>query len=84
MSFIYVKFHIVFIAQICSERKAFDIDGIIGDVYKKMYDRHPHVFQKQKLDVPIEIKWEDMELPDGLIAQAIRFTIPPEEGYEEW
>lgn len=32
----------------------------------------------------IEIKWEDMELPDGLVAQAIRFTIPPEEGYEEW
>lgn len=32
----------------------------------------------------IEIKWEDMELPDGLVAQAIRFPIPPEEGYEEW
>ena len=32
----------------------------------------------------IDIKWDDMELPDGLVAQAIRFPIPPEEGYEEW
>ena len=32
----------------------------------------------------IDIKWDDMELPDGLVAQAIHFPIPPEEGYEEW
>lgn len=32
----------------------------------------------------IDIKWDDMELPDGLVAHAIRFPIPPEEGYEEW
>lgn len=32
----------------------------------------------------IDIKWEDMELPDGLVAHAIHFPIPPEEGYEEW
>ena len=32
----------------------------------------------------IDIKWEDMELSDGLVAHAIHFPIPPEEGYEEW
>lgn len=32
----------------------------------------------------IDIKWDDMELTDGLVAQAIHFPIPPEEGYEEW
>ena len=32
----------------------------------------------------IDIKWDDMELPDGMVAQAIRFPIPPEEDYEEW
>lgn len=32
----------------------------------------------------IDIRWDDMELPDGLVAQAIRFPIGPEEDYEEW
>ncbi len=50
-------FHIVFIAQICRERDAFDINDVIENVYSKMYHRHPHVFQKEVLDVPIEMKW---------------------------
>ncbi len=54
-------FHIVFIAQICKERRAFDIGGVIEDVYQKMYNRHPHVFQKQALDAPIEVKWEEFK-----------------------
>lgn len=32
----------------------------------------------------LDIRWEPMELSDGLIAQAIHFDIAPEEGYEEW
>lgn len=32
----------------------------------------------------LDIHWEDMELSDGLVAQAIHFDIPPEENYEEW
>lgn len=32
----------------------------------------------------IDIKWEDMEMADGLIAHAIHFPIPPEEDYENW
>jgi tetrapyrrole methylase family protein/MazG family protein len=54
-------FHIVFIAQICRERGAFDINDVIENVYDKMYHRHPHVFRKETLDVPIEIKWEDLK-----------------------
>ncbi|MHB8111282.1 MAG: nucleoside triphosphate pyrophosphohydrolase [Syntrophorhabdaceae bacterium] len=54
-------FHIVFISQICKERNAFDIEDVLKHVYKKMYGRHPHVFQKQELDVPIEIKWEELK-----------------------
>jgi len=26
-----------------------------------MYHRHPHVFRKEVLDVPIEVKWEDLK-----------------------
>ncbi len=54
-------FHIVFIAQICRERGAFDINDVIENVYDKMYHRHPHVFRKEVLDVPIEVKWEDLK-----------------------
>lgn len=32
----------------------------------------------------LDIRWEPMELSDGLIAQAIHFDIAPEEDYEEW
>ncbi|MEN6617818.1 MAG: MazG family protein, partial [Syntrophorhabdus sp.] len=70
-------FHIVFIAQICKERKAFDIDGIIKDVYKKMYDRHPHVFQDQELDVPIEIKWEELKKKEKVDDYSLLSHIPP-------
>ena len=54
-------FHIVFIAQICRERDAFDINDVVENVYGKMYHRHPHVFRKEVLDVPIEVKWEDLK-----------------------
>jgi len=54
-------FHIVFIARICQERNAFDINDVIENVYHKMYNRHPHVFQKEVLDAPIEVKWEDLK-----------------------
>lgn len=54
-------FHIVFIAQICKERGTFDIKDVIDNVYEKMYHRHPHVFRKQVLDAPIEVKWEEFK-----------------------
>lgn len=54
-------FHIVFIAQICKERKAFDIKDVIDNVYRKMYHRHPHVFEKKDLGGPIEEKWEELK-----------------------
>ncbi len=54
-------FHIVFIAQICKEQNAFDIKDVVENVYQKMYHRHPHVFQEQTLDVPIELKWEELK-----------------------
>ena len=54
-------FHIVFIAQICKERGAFDITQVVEDVYRKMYHRHPHVFEKKDLGAPIEEKWEELK-----------------------
>ncbi len=54
-------FHIIFIAQICREQRLFDIKDVIAGVYKKMYNRHPHVFQKSVSPLPIEKRWEEIK-----------------------
>ncbi len=54
-------FHIVFIAQICKEEHLFEIKDVINGVYRKMHNRHPHVFQKEALSIPLEKKWEEIK-----------------------
>lgn len=54
-------FHIVFISQICKDEKQFDIKEVVSSVYKKMYNRHPHVFMDAPSDKPIEKKWEEIK-----------------------
>jgi tetrapyrrole methylase family protein / MazG family protein len=54
-------FHIVFIAQICKENNLFGIKDVIDGVYQKMYNRHPHVFQKETSTLPIEKRWEELK-----------------------
>ena len=70
-------FHIVFIAQICKERGAFDIQDIIENVYTKMYRRHPHVFQKEDLGAPIEEKWEELKRKEKEANYSLLSHIPP-------
>jgi tetrapyrrole methylase family protein/MazG family protein len=54
-------FHIVFISQICKDKGLFDIRDVIADTYKKMYNRHPHIFKKSSSDKPIEKRWEEIK-----------------------
>jgi len=54
-------FHIIFIAQICKEQHLFEMKDVISGVYQKMYNRHPHVFQKETSPVPIEKRWEEIK-----------------------
>jgi tetrapyrrole methylase family protein / MazG family protein len=54
-------FHIIFIAQICKEQRLFEIKDVINGVYKKMYNRHPHVFRKEPSHIPIEKRWEEIK-----------------------
>jgi tetrapyrrole methylase family protein/MazG family protein len=54
-------FHIVFIAQICKENSLFEIKDVINGVYQKMYNRHPHVFQRETSELPIERRWEEIK-----------------------
>ena len=54
-------FHIIFIAQICKEQHLFEIKDVINGVYKKMYNRHSHVFRKEPSHTPIEKRWEEIK-----------------------
>jgi len=57
-----VLFHILFIAQICKEKGLFDIRDVLASTYTKMYNRHPHVFQRGEPDTtPIQQRWEEIK-----------------------
>lgn len=54
---------IVLHAQIASEEKQFDIETIASAINKKIIDRHPHVFGKEKLSSAkaVEENWERLK-----------------------
>ncbi|MDD5010017.1 MAG: nucleoside triphosphate pyrophosphohydrolase [Syntrophorhabdaceae bacterium] len=54
-------FHIIFIARICEEQKRFDIKDILETEYRKMYNRHPHVFLKESSEKPVQMRWEEIK-----------------------
>jgi tetrapyrrole methylase family protein / MazG family protein len=56
-----VLFHILFIAQICKERDLFDIRDVLVSAHTKMYNRHPHVFQREESETPIPQRWEEIK-----------------------
>ena len=53
-------FHIVFYAQVASERGDFGIDDITDTVHTKMVRRHPHVFGDARAETTTEVlrSWE--------------------------
>lgn len=72
-------FHIVFVAQICKEKGSFDIREVVDHVYRKMYQRHPHVFGKLYKDEGIEQRWEELkrqEKNDYSLLSNIPVTMP--------
>lgn len=44
-----ILLHVMFYAQIASKEKKFDIEGVVGELIKKLKRRHPHVFGKIKV-----------------------------------
>lgn len=72
-------FHIIFIAQICTEQKRFDMLDILKEEYRKMYNRHPHVFLKETSEEPIQKRWEEIkkeEKQDYSLLSNIPSSIP--------
>ncbi|OPY71604.1 MAG: Nucleoside triphosphate pyrophosphohydrolase [Syntrophorhabdus sp. PtaU1.Bin058] len=72
-------FHIIFIARICAEQERFDIKDILEAEYRKMYNRHPHVFLKESSEKPVQMRWEEIkkgEKEDYSLLSNIPVNIP--------
>lgn len=59
--------HIVFYAKIGSERKAFDILGILESITEKLIRRHPHIYGDVEVKDAGEVKdnWEKIKMKEG-------------------
>jgi tetrapyrrole methylase family protein/MazG family protein len=58
-----VLFHILFLIEIFSENKQFDMTDVIGGIRRKMIRRHPHVFGDRKVDSSEAVRkqWRDIK-----------------------
>jgi len=70
-------------AQIASERRAFDIEDVAGQINQKLIDRHPHVFGSVKAETSEEVlhNWErikqkNAENHDYSVLQGVPKTSP--------
>lgn len=73
-------FQIVFHAQIGMERGEFDIEGVIGQIGRKMISRHPHVFEGGKCATPEEVvtQWEEIKRSEGKLRDSALEGVPRE------
>ena len=58
--------HIVFYAQIGSEKEAFDITDVLNSICEKLKYRHPHIYGGVKVDSAEEVlqNWEQLKLKE--------------------
>ncbi len=54
---------VVFLAQVCSERRLFDIEDVARGIHEKLVRRHPHVFGGTRAFGPEEAlrRWEEIK-----------------------
>lgn len=59
--------HLVFYAKIGSEKKAFNIAGVLNGVCDKLVSRHPHIYGNVEVANEDEVKlnWEKLKLKEG-------------------
>ncbi len=48
--------HIVFQAQMAKEKESFDIEGVLGNIIKKLKRRHPHIFGDSQADTAAQVE----------------------------
>ena len=59
--------HMVFYCKIASEKGLFELEEVLQDTCNKLIERHPHVYEKQKLKdaQSVENNWEKIKLKSG-------------------
>ncbi|MCA1756961.1 MAG: nucleoside triphosphate pyrophosphohydrolase [Bacteroidales bacterium] len=70
--------HIVFYAQIGSEKGAFDITDVIEGISKKLIYRHPHVFGDTNVSGSAEVmqNWEQLKLNENKTYKPVLSGVP--------
>lgn len=70
--------HIVFYAQIGSEKGAFDITDVIEGISKKLVYRHPHVFGDTNVSGSAEVmqNWEQLKLNENETYKPVLSGVP--------
>ncbi|NDC79972.1 MAG: nucleoside triphosphate pyrophosphohydrolase [Verrucomicrobia bacterium] len=58
-----VLLHIIFHAQLARERRAFDLQEVAKELAKKLVQRHPHVFGRERLKNPAQVlqRWHQLK-----------------------
>lgn len=59
--------HIIFYSKIGSEKQEFTFDDVVETVCNKLVARHPHIYDKTKVENEEEVKqnWERIKLKEG-------------------
>ena len=70
--------HIVFYAQIGSEKGAFDITDVLNSICEKLKYRHPHIYGGVKVDSAEEVlqNWEQLKLKEKGRKDRVPVSLP--------
>jgi MazG family protein len=75
-----VLFHILFIARLFQEQRAFDLEDVVTKNHDKLVRRHPHVFGETSLQTADEVKkqWQEIKKSEksSSITDSVLDTVP--------
>ena len=72
--------HIIFYSKIASEKNKFDIGDVISTICEKLIRRHPHVFDRKKINSnDVEKNWEYIKIKEGnkSVLSGVPVSLPP-------
>ena len=72
--------HIIFYSKIASEKNKFDIGDVISTICEKLIRRHPHVFDRKKINSSdVEKNWEYIKMKEGnkSVLSGVPVSLPP-------
>ncbi len=72
--------HIIFYSKIASEKNKFNIGDVISTICEKLIRRHPHVFDRKKINSnDVEKNWEYIKIKEGnkSVLSGVPVSLPP-------